>query len=175
MPRLVRLAVFLAAALLSAAVHAAPQKVLRVAYLIAETSFDPTVVNDLYSGNVCEEIFEAPLTYDFLARPAKLKPQTLEAMPEGTDNGATFTLHIRPGIYFADDPAFGGKKRELVAKDYEYTLKRMSDPRWHSPSLWLVEDRIAGLKEVVKRATKANRFDYDARIPGIEVLDRYTL
>src|SRR3954467_4690273 len=132
MPRAFRLAAFLAATLVSVAAAAAAPKVLRVPYLIAETSFDPTVVNDEYSGRVCEEIFEAPLTYDFLARPAKLKPQTLEAMPEVTDNGATFTLHIRPGIYFADDPAFGGKKRELVAKDYEYTLKRMSDPRWHS-------------------------------------------
>src|SRR5512144_1182061 len=87
----------------------APRKVLRVPYLIAETTFDPTVVNDEYSGRVCEEIFESPLTYDFLARPAKLKPQTLEAMPEVSDGGSTYTLHIRPGIFFADDPAFGGR------------------------------------------------------------------
>jgi ABC-type transport system substrate-binding protein len=165
----------LAAALLSLACAAAPLKVLRVPYLIAETSFDPTVVNDQYSGRVCEEIFEAPLTYDFLARPAKLKPQTLEAMPEVSDGGRTYTLHIRRGIYFSDDPAFGGRKRELVAKDYEYTIKRMIDPRWHSPNLWLVEDRIAGVQEMVKLAARANHFDYEARIPGVEVLDRYTL
>src|SRR6478752_1147261 len=79
--RLLRLAsaALLAGALLPAA--AAPEKVLRVAYLIAETNFDPAATSDLYSGNIEEEIFEAPLTYDFLARPAKLKPLTLEAMP----------------------------------------------------------------------------------------------
>jgi ABC-type transport system substrate-binding protein len=87
---------------------AAPPKVLRVAYLIAETNFDPAAVSDLYSHNIIEEIFEPPLTYDFLARPAKLKPATLEAMPEITDNGRTYTLKLRKGIYFSDDPAVRG-------------------------------------------------------------------
>ena len=39
----------------------------------------------------------------------------------------TFTVKVRPGIYFADDPAFKGKKRELVAEDYVYTIKRVFD------------------------------------------------
>src|SRR4051812_49304240 len=173
MPMRAFLAAIAATVALGLPAAAAGQKVLRVPFLIAETQFDPTIVNDQYSGNICEEIFEAPLTYDFLASPAKLKPLTLEAMPEVTDNGSTYTLHIRRGIYFADDPAFGGRKRELVAKDYEYAIKRVMDPRWHSPNLWLVEDRIAGVAEAVKRAAKTGRFDYDARVPGVEVLDRY--
>jgi oligopeptide transport system substrate-binding protein len=164
---------FAAAALPAAA--AAPQKVLRVAYLIAETNFDPAAVADLYSGNICEEIFESPLTYDFLARPAKLKPQTLEALPEVTDEGRTYTLRVRKGIFFADDAAFGGTKRELVARDYEYAFKRLIDPKLKSPSLWLIEDRIAGVKEAMAAAEKAGRLDYDARIGGIEVVDKYTL
>ena len=174
LPRILAGLAFAAAAAASLAA-AAPLKVLRVPYLIAETSFDPTVVNDEYSGRVCEEIFEPPLTYDFLARPAKLKPQTLEALPEVADGGSTYTLHLRHGIHFADDPAFGGRTRELVASDYEYSLKRMIDPRWKSPNLWLIEDRIAGVQEAVKLAAKTRHFDYAARIPGIEVLDRYTL
>ncbi len=32
-----------------------------------------------------------------LARPAKLKPATLEAMPEVADGGRTYTLRIRKG------------------------------------------------------------------------------
>jgi peptide/nickel transport system substrate-binding protein len=166
------LAVALAA--LAFAAHA-EQKVLRVAYLIAETNFDPARVDDLYSSNVMEEILEAPLTYDFLARPAKLKPQTLEAMPEVSDGGKTYTLRVRKGIYFNDDPAFGGEKRELVAADYEYALKRLMDPKNASPNLWLIEGRIAGIEEAVARAKKAGRFDYDAKLPGIELVDRYTL
>ncbi|HTS84871.1 MAG TPA: ABC transporter substrate-binding protein [Usitatibacter sp.] len=162
------------AALLCAAAHA-EEKVLRVPFLIAETNFDPAFVSDLYSGTICEEIFEAPLTYDFLARPAKLKPQTLEALPEITDGGRTYTLHVKKGIYFSDDPAFGGKKRELVANDYAYAMKRLMDPSVASPNLWLIDGRVAGIAEAVDRAKKDGRFDYDAPVAGLEVVDRYTL
>ncbi len=170
-----RAVLFIAAALLAAAAHAAPQKVLRVGFLIAETNFDPAAVSDLYSNNVIEEVFDSPLTYDFLARPAKLKPQTLVAMPEVTENGRTYLLRLKKGIFFADDPAFKGQKRELVARDYEYAFKRIVDPAVHSPNTWLLEGRLAGMEEAVERAKKAGKFDYDAPLPGIEVLDRYTL
>ncbi len=176
MIRFARLAA--AAVLAMAAAHSAyaqPPKVLHVAYLIAETNFDPANVSDLYSNNITEEIFESPLTYDFLARPAKLKPQTLEAMPEVTDGGRTYTLHLQKGIYFADDPAFGGKKRELTAADYAYAFKRLMDPKGNSPNLWLIDGRVEGVTEAVAAARKAGRFDYDADVPGIEVVDRYTL
>ncbi len=154
---------------------AQPQKVLRVPYLIAETNFDPAATSDQYSNNITEEIFESPLTYDFLARPAKLKPQTAEALPEITDGGRTYTLHIRKGIYFADDPAFGGARRELTARDYEFAFKRLMDPKVASPNLWLIDGRLAGVPEAVAKAKREGRFDYDAKVPGIEVLDRYTL
>jgi len=170
-----RLALAIACAAMACVAAHAEEKVLRVPFLIAETNFDPAFVSDLYSGTICEEIFEAPLTYDFLARPAKLKPQTLEALPEIADGGRTYTLHLKKGIYFADDPAFGGKKRELVASDYAYAMKRLMDPKIASPNLWLIDGRIAGIAEAVAKAKKDGHFDYDAPIPGLEVLDRYTL
>ena len=39
------------------------------------------------------------------------------------------------GIYFQDDPAFKGERRELVAADYVYAYKRFFDPRWKSPAV----------------------------------------
>src|SRR5690348_12287270 len=170
-----RAVLLLAAALFAATVQAAPQKVLRVAFLIAETNFDPAAVSDLYSNNIIEEIFDSPLTYDFLARPAKLKPQTLEAMPEVTDNGRTYLLRLRKNVYYADDPVFKGRKRELVARDYEYAFKRIMDPAVRSPNTWLLEGRVAGMEEAIERAKKTGKFDYDAPLPGIEVVDKYTL
>jgi ABC-type transport system substrate-binding protein len=163
------------AALAVAPLASAEPKVLRVAYLIAETNFDPAAVSDLYSNNIIEEILESPLTYDFLARPAQLKPQTLEALPEVSDGGRTYTLKVRKGLHFADDPAFGGRRRELIAADYEYALKRLVDPQVKSPNLWLIESRIAGLEEFAARARKEGRFSYDAPLPGVEVVNRYTL
>ena len=169
---------FLLAALAAACLAlpvAAEQKVLRVPFVAAETNFDPAFISDLYSATVIDEILEAPLTYDFLARPMKLKPATAEAMPEITDGGKTYTIRLKKGIYFSDDPAFEGRKRELTAADYEFAMKRLIDPKITSPNLWLIEGRVAGVTEAATKAKKENRFDYAARIPGIEVVDRYTL
>jgi len=165
----------LAAACLALPVAAAEQKVLRVPFVAAETNFDPAFISDLYSATVLDEIFEGPLTYDFLARPMKLKPATAEAMPEVTDGGRTYTVRLKKGIYFSDDPVFEGRKRELTAADYEFAMKRLIDPKNASPNLWLIEGRVAGVTEAAAKAKKENRFDYAARIPGIEVVDRYTL
>jgi len=172
----IRLAAALAAlAFASAALAATPQKVLRVPFVIAETNFDPAFASDTYSYTVIDEIFEAPLTYDMLARPYKLRLQTAEAMPEVTEGGRVYTVRLKKGIRFADDPAFGGRPRELHARDYEYAIKRLIDPKITSPNAWLVEGRIEGIDAAAAEAKKAGRLDYDKPIPGIQVLDAHTI
>ena len=96
-------------------------------------------------------------------------------MPEVTEGGRVYTIRLKPGIYFADDPAFGGVKRELHARDYEYAIKRLIDPKVASPSAWLVEGRIDGIDAAEAQAKKAGRLDYDKPIPGIQVLDARTI
>ncbi|MEP6607280.1 MAG: ABC transporter substrate-binding protein [Burkholderiaceae bacterium] len=150
-------------------------KVFRWAFNAAETGFDPAQINDLYSNYVVANIFEPPLQYDYLARPAVLRPRTALSLPEISSDFRVFTVRIRPGIFFQDDPAFGNKRRELVAADYVYQLKRVADPRWKSPYYSNIESaQVIGLAELRKRAIASNRFDYDAEIEGIRTLDRYT-
>jgi ABC-type transport system substrate-binding protein len=154
---------------------AAP-KVLRYALRIAETGFDPAQITDLYSRTIAANIFEAPYQYEFLARPVRLRPSTAAAMPEVSDDFKTFTVRIRPGIYFTDDPAFGGKPRELVAADYVYSIKRIFDPRWKSPHLSTIEeDQILGLDALRQQALAGKPFDYDRDVAGMRAIDRYTL
>jgi ABC-type transport system substrate-binding protein len=76
------------------------RKVLRYAFRVAETGFDPAQVNDLYSSNIIANIFDAPLSYDFLARPVKVVPNTAEALPEVSADFTTLTLRIRPRDFF---------------------------------------------------------------------------
>ncbi|MBK6393735.1 MAG: ABC transporter substrate-binding protein [Betaproteobacteria bacterium] len=174
--KLVRSLVALAALVAAAAAPAAdPSKVYRIAFPTAETGFDPARVSDLYSNTVNEAIFERLLTYDYLARPAKLVPLAAEAMPQVTDNGRTYTFRIRKGIHYTPDPAFKGRKRELVAGDFAYTIKRHADPKNRSPWAFMVEGRIAGLDVLIEQAKKTGKFDYDAKIPGLETPDPYTL
>lgn len=114
-----------------------PGKVLHTVFTAQETGFDPAVASDLYSSQVIRSIYEPLLTYDYLARPARLVPETAESLPEISEDGKTYTITVRKGIYFADDPAFGGKRRELVAADYIYSLKRLVDPAVRSAWGWL--------------------------------------
>lgn len=153
-----------------------PPKVLRYAFPIAETGFDPAQISDLYSRVIAANIFEAPLSYDFLARPAKLVPVTAAALPDVSADLRSFTFRLKPGTYFADDPAFGGKRRELVAEDYVYSIKRHYDPRWKSPNLYNFENaKILGLSELRAKALKSGKpFDYDTPVEGLRALDRYT-
>ena len=172
-----RLAGLVLCCALSATAGADAPKVLRYAFPIAETGFDPAQVSDLYSRTVVANIFESPLTYDYLARPARLKPQTAEALPVASDGFRTWTLKIRPGIFFADDPAFGGRPRELVAEDYVYTVKRLYDPKLKSPVVSQLENaRLLGLSELKRQAIATQKpFDYAAPVEGVKALDRYTL
>ncbi|MBL8346866.1 MAG: bicyclomycin resistance protein [Rubrivivax sp.] len=151
-------------------------KTLRYAFLIAETTFDPSQVSDLYSRTVIAGILDAPLEFENLARPIRMRPNTAAEMPQVSDDFKTFTIRIKPGIYFADDPAFKGVKRELVAEDYVYSLKRFYDPRWKSQNLYLLESaKVLGLSELRKKLIAENKpFDYDTPVEGLRALDRYT-
>jgi oligopeptide transport system substrate-binding protein len=155
--------------------NAAPIKTIRFAFLSAETEFDPARVSDLYSNTINDAIFEPLLTYDYLARPVKLKANMAAAMPEITEDGKLYTFKIRPGVFFADDAVFGGKKREVTASDFAYALKRLYDPAIRSPWLWYVEGKIVGGDEAMAVAKKRGKFDYDAPIAGLETPDKYTL
>ena len=59
-----------------------PNKVLRYAFEVAETTMDPQKVSDVYSSIVNNGMFDPPLRYDYLARPVKLIANTLTAMPD---------------------------------------------------------------------------------------------
>jgi ABC-type transport system substrate-binding protein len=170
-----------AATALHGAVEAAPQRgadgTLRLELAAAETAFDPPQTeSSRYTTTVLACILEAPLRYDYLARPVRLQPATAAAMPEVSADFRSITVRIKPGILFSEHPAFRGKPRELVAADYVYSVKRFYDPRWSSSDLYLFEGaKPLGLAALRERAIKTRQpFDYDTEVDGLRTLDRYT-
>ncbi|RLZ08005.1 heme-binding protein [Acinetobacter sp. 2JN-4] len=150
-------------------------KVLRIAFEAPDDGFDMVKTFNFYSGNVADVIFERLLQYDYLASPVKLVPSTAESMPIIQEHGKVYIFKIKPEIYFTNDPAFKGKRRELVAEDYVYSIKRILDPKNHSSSFAFIDHKIVGANVLVDQAKKSGRFDYDAPIEGIKALDRYTI
>ena len=98
-------------------------------------------------------------------------------MPDVSSDFRVWTIRIKPGIFFHDDPVFKGKPRELIAADYVYSLKRFFDPRWKAPTYaTLADSRIVGMVALRENALKNKRpFDYDAPVEGMRALDRYTI
>ncbi len=152
-----------------------PAKTLRVMFPIAETGFDPAPSQDYYSGNINRLMFDALYEPDYLARPYRWAPNTATGMPEISPDAVTWTIHIKPGIHFADDPVFKGAKRELTAEDYVYSWKRLVDPKVRSPNAYFIAGKLVGLDAAVERAKKTGKFDYDAEIEGMKATDRYTI
>ena len=154
-------------------------KTLRVMFNSAETSFDPARIDDLYSRTVTAHIFEALYGYDALARPAKVVPRLAAALPEVSADFKVWTVRLKPGIFFADDPAFkgAGKGREVVAQDLAYAIKRTVDPANKSPSsTGALEEGMLGLAQARQAAVDGRKpFDYDAPIAGLQALDAHTL
>ena len=123
-------AALLAAACVSFTVQAAPPlKILRTAYPSAERGFDCAAESDEVTGTLCDNIFDALLQYDHLARPIKLQPRAAASMPEVSDNGATYKIRIKSGVYFTDDPVFKGKKLPLVDRAELHIIDE-DQPRW---------------------------------------------
>ncbi len=155
------------------------QRVLRYAFRVAETGFDPAQINDAYSRYVTAHIFESLYCYDYLARPGKIVPLVADGMPVVEDNYRLWTFKVRPGIFFTDDPAFkatNGKGREVVAQDFLYAFRRFADPVVKSP-LWasLEQWKVPGLAELRKAAMDGKKpLDYDTPVEGFVLLDRYS-
>lgn len=155
------------------------QKTLHLPLATPITGLDPAKVSDRYSLMVSSNIFDSLLTYDYLARPETIIPNTVEALPTISNQGKTYTFKIKPGIYFSPDPVFKNKKRELVAADYVYSMKRHLDKTLRSPWSFLVN----GIYQEADSLTETDSltgdtktpFDYDREIKGIKAIDKYTL
>jgi len=168
------LAAACACAIASATLAAEPAKVLRIAQFEIDT-LDPQQYADDPSFQVVMALFEPAYEWDYLSPTPKLSPLTATAPPEITDGGRVWTIRLKQGIVFHDDPLFKGKPRELVAADYIYSYKRWLDPNLRRAGQPVLTDLILGARAVIEAAKKSGKLDYDAPIEGLRVIDRYTL
>ncbi|MEM7052979.1 MAG: ABC transporter substrate-binding protein [Pseudomonadota bacterium] len=137
----------------------------------APSSLDPAQAATVYSNMVVVNVFDTLYRYKYLARPYEITPNLALDLPVSSNNGLTYTIRIRPGVEFADDPAFpDGIGREVTVHDLIYSIQRHFDPNVRSQGAWLWSGRIVGLDEWGE-----NGADYAAAIEGLRAIDDYTL
>ena len=149
---------------------------LRVGLPLMPETLDPARSDNMVTGMVTAGIYDTLYTLDPLARPPVIVPLAAASLPGVSADYRTFTIQVRPGIFFTPHPAFGGKPRELTAEDFAYAIRRILDPKLRSPALFLLENKIEGLDALAARARSENRaIDYAAPVAGLVVVDRQTL
>jgi ABC-type transport system substrate-binding protein len=150
-----------------------PAKTLRIAQFEIDT-LDPHQYTDDPSFQVIQALYESAYEWDYLSKKATLVPLTAAALPDVTDDGRVWTVRLKRGIRFHDDPVFKGAPRELTAEDYVYSYKRWLDPNGRRAGTPVLTDLILGAREVVDAAKKDGRLDFDRPIEGLRAIDRYT-
>jgi peptide/nickel transport system substrate-binding protein len=131
----------------------------------------PHSVQDVYSYRVASQIYEGLYKFD---------PVTLKAVPclaEDTQIDSTrtlYTIKIKKGVFFHDDPCFeGGKGRELKAQDVAYCFTRLATRHEMNRNFSVIDDIIVGAREHYQ-ATQ-NGIPLKEGVSGIRVIDDYTI
>ena len=155
------------------------EMVLRYLMPTKVQTLDPGNSRGIYSALVLGHICEALYTFDYLQRPYKAIPTLAETMPQISDDQLTYTIPIKRGVYYQDDPCFPeGKGREVKAADFVFTLKRMANVKYKTQNWTVIKDRFVGLddfRDVCKQYKNEFEVDYDVPVAGVQALDDYTL
>jgi len=136
-------------------------RVFYTAYSEPPKTLDPQVAYATVDHDVLSNVYETLLEYHYLRRPYQLIPGLARAVPEPrrlADGGVAYAFELRPGVRFADDPAFalgtsGATSRELLASDLAFALQRIADPAVGSPVL-VTFAKIRGLQAFGERLAK---------------------
>lgn len=99
------------------------------------TSLDPAFARDQANIWVCNQIFNGLVQLDekLIVQPCIAKKWIIST------DGFTYTFYLRNDVFFHPDKAFGRSgSRQVVASDFEYSLKRILDDKVASPGAWVL-------------------------------------
>lgn len=120
------------------------------------TSFDPGVVQDGDTIDLLQNVYEGLVTWNE-------DNQVTGAVAENwdiTDGGKTYVFHLRKGVKFHNG-------REVKAQDFKWSIERLMNPKFKSPTATSYLDDIVGVTE-----RKEGKLP---EVTGYQVVDDYTL
>lgn len=151
------------------------QKTLQLGVVATTGGCDPNRLGSVYDMDFATFVYDTLYEYEYLARPYRVRPAMAQGMPEVDGEGKAYTIRLKKGIRFIDDPCFeDGRGREATVHDFIYNLYRKADGKTRSTSWWLIDGLIEGLDELREKYT-GKEFDYSAKIRGLEAVDDHTL
>ena len=140
-------------------------------------NLDPAVAYDTVAMDIIPLVAESLYQYKYAKTPLELEPLLADGMPTISADKKTYTVKIKKGVLWQDDPIFpNGKGREVKAEDFFYAWKRLAIPEIQSPGTWIFNEKVAGWDDFKKHLQESkNHLDLSAPIEGFQVIDNYTL
>jgi len=149
-------------------------------------SLDPAHAQDEASSICILNLYDQLYEYEYLERPFRLKPCIAEGLPEISEDRLTYTIRVKKGIRFVDDPCWQGKPpREVNAHDFVFALKRLMDVRTKSTGTWIFDGKVEGLDafrtasgDVLPKNPKRDAYTTAEGYPeveGLKALDDHTI
>ncbi|PKP75819.1 MAG: peptide ABC transporter substrate-binding protein [Alphaproteobacteria bacterium HGW-Alphaproteobacteria-6] len=103
--------------------NARPGGSIIITYKDDVATLDPAIGYDWQNWSMIKSIFDGLM--DYVPGTTELRPGLAERY-EISDDGMTFTFHLRQGVKFHNG-------REMTAEDVKYSLDRVTDPATQSP------------------------------------------
>jgi len=102
-------------------------------------TLDPAFAKDQSTIWACNQLFNSLVQLDdnLNTQPAIAKSWEI------SEDGKTYTFHLRTDVFFQDNACFtNGKGRTVNASDVVYSLKRIMDPKVASPGAWIFNNNV---------------------------------
>lgn len=129
---------------------------ITVTYKDDVATLDPAIGYDWQNWSMIKSLFDGLMDYE--PGTTTLRPGLAESY-EISDDGMTFTFHLRPGVKFHNG-------REMVAEDVKYSLDRVTNPATQSPG--------AGFFGAIKGYDAVASGEADS-LSGVTVVDPQTV
>ncbi|WP_299455157.1 ABC transporter substrate-binding protein [uncultured Microscilla sp.] len=103
------------------------------------TSLDPAFANKRANIWAVTQLYNGLFRF---GRSNRVAPDLVNKW-EVTEDGKTYTFHIKKGIKFHNHGVFANHaRREVVAADFVYTYRRILNPETKSPGVWIFKDKV---------------------------------
>lgn len=130
---------------------------------------DPVMINSKLADDIALQIYDRLLSLD---SNLNLIPELATAW-DVSEDGLTYTFHLRTDVFFHDNPCFPeGKGRRMTAEDVRYSLQRCCDPATRTVQFWAFRDKVVGATEFYTAHTEEQSVIAD--IQGLVALNDST-
>jgi len=137
-------------------------------------TIDPHKSYDLVSNTVVYQFYEALFQYHYLKRPYTIEPLLAQKLPTISDDGLTYTIHIKEKIPYHNWKLFSDTPRFVTSYDFINSIKRLAFKHTDSKGWWLLKNKIRGLDSFREKVGDNKNLLLSTNVEGLTPLSDHS-